>query len=196
MQTIRSSAARAALAFALVAMCALLAVGLSACGSKAPEDVIREGVTQELESIKNLDQAALDEILAGAGETATDLEEYGISVEDFARAWLDGFDYAVNDVTVDGENATVAVDISCRSLTGAMESWLTDIVSDDSLLDLTTEELNSYIGSSLIEAIGAASIETNSAELPYVLNGNTWEPGAGFDDALGQAFLGDASSLL
>lgn len=194
MKIARASAVRAALVFALAAACALLAMGLSACGSQSAEDVIREGVTQELESIKNLDQAALDEMLAGAGDTASELEQYGISLEEFCRAWLDGFDYSVDSVTVDGESAVATVTISCRSLIGAMDAWLTDIMSDETLLssDMTEEELNELIGSTLIEAIGSAEIETNTADLPYVLNGDTWEPGDGFDAALAQAFAGQA----
>ncbi|MEG0375102.1 MAG: hypothetical protein RR547_12510 [Raoultibacter sp.] len=195
MGTVKTTAGKGALFALAIAVAALLLTGLTACGGEAPEDIIRKGVTEELESIKNLDQAALDEIVAGAASSGTDFEEYGISMDDFARTWLSGFDYTVDSVTVNGEDATATVTVTCKSLMEGVNIWLekaTEAASDPAIASLPTDELNKKIGSLLLESIGAAPTETNTVDLPYVLNGNTWEPGPGFDTALSQAFAAGA----
>lgn len=179
-------------------LAAILAVtmfaGLTGCG-EAPEEVIRKGVTEELESIKNLDQSALDEIMAGAGAANAGLDQYGIDMEEFCRTWLSGFDYSVDDVKVDGDNATATVTITCKSLMEGINVFsdkVTELSNDPEAMSMTSEEVNQKLGSLLMESIGEAPAETNTVDLPYVLNGNTWEPGAGFDAALSQAFAGGA----
>ncbi len=177
------------------ALSATMLVGLTACGGESAEDVIRKGVTEELESIKNLDQAALDEIMAGAGAADAGLDEYGIDMEEFCRTWLEGFDYSVDNVTVDGENATATVTITCKSLMEGMTIFMdkvTALTEDTEAMSKPMEELNLQMGTMLMESLGEAPLETNTVDLPYALNGNTWEPGAGFDTALSEAFAGGA----
>ncbi len=194
METGRKPLTKWALLALAAALAATMLAGLTACGGESPEDVIRKGVTEELESIKNLDQAALDEITAGAG-AADGLDEYGIDVEEFCRTWLDGFDYSVDEVKVDGESATAKVTISCKSLMEGINIFMekvTALAEDPAAAELSSEELNKKMGTMLVESVGEAPIETNTVDLPYVLNGNTWEPGAGFDTALSEAFAGGA----
>lgn len=178
---------------ALVGVVALvLAAGLVACGGKSNEEVIREGVTQEFESIKNLDDATLDEILGGFTESA-DLSEYGIDNAEFCKSWLSGFDYTVDDVVVDGDNATVTVSVTIKSLEEALTNWqskMEELAGSEEYASMTTEDLYAAIGTSLMESLDTASMSNETVELPYTLNGNTWEPGAGFDAALAQAFTG------
>lgn len=195
METAKKSLTKWALLVLTAALAATMLAGLTACGGESAEDVIRKGVTEELESIKNLDQAALDEIMAGAGAADAGLDEYGIDMEEFCRTWLTGFDYSVDNVTVDGEKATVTVTITCKSLMEGVNIFMdkvTALTEDPEAMSQSMDELNQQMGTMLMEAIGEAPAETNTVDLPYVLNGNTWEPGAGFDTALGQAFAGGA----
>lgn len=195
METTRKPLAKAALLALAAALAATMLMGLTACGGESAEDVIRKGVTEELESIKNLDQAALDEIMAGTGTASAGLEEYGVDMEEFCRTWLDGFDYSVDDVTVDGDKATVKVTITCKSLMEGVNIFMekvTALTEDPDAMSQSMDELNKQMGPMLMEAIGEAPAETNTVDLPYVLNGNTWEPGTGFDAALSEAFAGGA----
>ncbi|WP_417142375.1 hypothetical protein [Raoultibacter massiliensis] len=195
METTKKSLTKGALLALAVALAATMLTGLVACGGESAEDVIRKGVTEELESIKNLDQTALDEIMAGAGAANAGLEEYGIDMEEFCRTWLDGFDYSVDNVTVDGENATATVTITCKSLAEGINIFMdkvTALTEDPEAMSKSMDELNQMMGTMLMEGIGEAPVETNTVDLPYVLNGNTWEPGPGFDTALSQAFAGGA----
>ena len=181
------SIARALLA---AVVCAMMALTLTACASESAEDIIRNDLTEELEAIKNLDQEILDELLASMGDLG--LEEYGITSEDLCRAWLDGFDYSIDSVVVDGDSAVATVTISCRSLIDGMYAWYYDVLDDESIYSMSEEELNAYIGSALFEALSNASIETNTVDLPYVLNGDTWYEDDGFDEAITYAFFGTA----
>lgn len=195
METTRKHLTKWAMLALVAALAATMLAGLTACGGESAEDVIRKGVTEELESIKNLDQAALDEIMAGAGAADAGLDEYGIDMEEFCRTWLEGFDYSVDNVTVDGDNATATVTITCKSLMEGMTIFMdkvTALTDDTEAMSQSMDELNLQMGTMLMEALGEAPLETNTVDLPYVLNGNTWEPGAGFDAALSEAFAGGA----
>lgn len=195
METTRKHLTKWAMLALVAALAATMLAGLTACGGESAEDVIRKGVTEELEGIKNLDQAALDEIMAGAGAADAGLDEYGIDMEEFCRTWLEGFDYSVDNVTVDGDNATATVTITCKSLMEGMTIFMdkvTALTDDTEAMSQSMDELNLQMGTMLMEALGEAPLETNTVDLPYVLNGNTWEPGAGFDAALSEAFAGGA----
>lgn len=169
---------------------AVLGMGLVACSAQSPEEVIREGVTKELQQIKDLDQEALDEIVKGAN-TAGDLTEFGIETEEFCRAWLDGFDYTVDDVIVEDDEAVVQVTIKCKSLGTAMETWLGGLEGLHTQYENDRDGFNNAVGDSLMEALAQAELSESTAELPYVLNDNTWEPGPSFEAQLNAAFIGD-----
>lgn len=172
-------------------MVAVLAVSLTACGGKSDEEVIREGVTSEFETIKNYDGTGTSEIFGDVSEMA-ELDQFGISADDFFKTWLSGFDYSVDDVTVDGNNATVKVTVTIKSFAEAMEDFQTRISEIDAttMADKTQEELYAEMGTMLMDCIDSASLMTETVELPYTLNGNEWAPGAGFESALSQALFG------
>ena len=80
------------------AMAALLALGataLAGCGGKSDADVIRESLTQELDQVKNLDDAFLSEVTASA-ETGG-LDQFGIDAKELMKAYFGGFDYRIDD---------------------------------------------------------------------------------------------------
>ena len=75
------------------------ALSLGACGPSA-EEVVRQGVADELERLKTHDEALLDELAADSG--VDQLATYGIDAKSFIAAYLDGFDYRIDEVKVDG----------------------------------------------------------------------------------------------
>lgn len=184
------------LAIVLMAVATLALATLSACGGKSAETTIRESVTSELESIKKLDQDALDQIVGGAN-SVSDLSEYGISTEEFFRTWLEGFDYSVDKVTVNGDKATATVTIKVKSLTSAMDSISNNIssiiASNPAMLTMTQEQIYKEIGNLLMKAVGEAPITSTTVDLPYELKNNTWQPASGFDAAIAKAFTGTSA---
>lgn len=174
------------------ALVAFGAVALTGCGQDDAE-VVREGVTAELESVKNLDQEFVDQFLAETD--IAELEAYGIDGEEFLRAYLDGFDYTVDDVTVDGDTAVATVSITSKSLNEAMSTISDDLMAladDESIADVAQDEeaLNQLIGDTVMESMNSLQTTTKSGiELEYALQDNTWTPTAACEMALNNALM-------
>lgn len=92
-----------------------LSVGLvlGACSGPSPEEVIREDLTANLDRVKELDDATVEELVSSMGTIG--LETYGIEASDVVRSLLDGFDYTIDDITVDdeGTSAVASVSVTC-----------------------------------------------------------------------------------
>ena len=89
-------------------LCATLAlVGglvLTGCSGADPEEAVRADLTANFDQLKNLEGDALEEIADGMGNTG--LEQYGLENTEVITAMLDGFDYTIDSVAVDGDTAT------------------------------------------------------------------------------------------
>ena len=156
----RKKFAPAAVAAALLA----LAIALAGCSSgPSDEDVIRQGVSEELAAIKAVDDEFISSVEEDAGE---DLKTLGIDARDFMSAYLDGFDYSVGDVKVDGDSATVHLSITCRSMGEATEAFMGaygDALADAK--DLTdTDALYELAGKTLLESLSATEPKTVECE--------------------------------
>ena len=96
----------------LAAICAsamlVVSVGaLTGCNAnEANEEVIRESMTKELDPYKNHDSSVISQIQS---QNAVALATVGVDGKEYAEALLDGFDYSIEDVTVDGKNATATI---------------------------------------------------------------------------------------
>ena len=166
----------------------MTAFSLAACAVESDAEIIREGLSEELESIKNIDQEVLDGIEDSLG---MDIEEYGITIEELCSAWLDGFDYSIDSVITVNDTGTATVTISCRPLFEAMNTWYEDTLYNSDIYSMSTEELYAYVGTSLIEAIKSTEVVTTVVELPYELVGDTWYEADGFSEAIYVALYGE-----
>ncbi|WP_080797366.1 hypothetical protein [Arabiibacter massiliensis] len=172
---------------------ALLAFGafaLVSCGPSA-EEVVREGVTKELDSLKNLDASLVDELAASAG--VEQLADFGIDAKEFVSTYLGGFDYRIDDVTVNGDAATATVTLTCKSFaayTDALEAASAELAGDESLADLSEEELNQKLGQTIMDAIAAVpATETAPVALTFERKDNVWTPTADAQHALSNALF-------
>ncbi|MCL2826377.1 MAG: hypothetical protein FWD72_03120 [Eggerthellaceae bacterium] len=184
----RTKTIRRAIAVCALVLAAVASLAMAACG-QSDEQVIRDGVTKDLESVKQVDQSVLDDFTNSLTGTF-DFTTYGITAEDFFKAWLSGFDYSVDTVTVNGSDATVSVTITCKSMTAIMSAWQTavlDWANTNEAQSMTQDQINQKAGSMLMDAANSTSTQTTSINLPYTKNGNTWEPGSNFDNELGKA---------
>lgn len=173
-------------------MAAVLSLTLVACGSN-DEEVIREGVTSEFEAMKNPDDAGFQE-LVGAFTGSADLSSLGVDNEEFCKAWLDGFDYSIDSVKVDGNNAEVEATVTVKSLSEAIENWqdeFFEFLETDEALEMTETELQEKAGEMLMDTLAQAPMMTNTVTMPYVLDDRTWVQGPGFEEALTKAFIGN-----
>ena len=100
----------------LMAVLVACVVVLSGCGGPSVEELITEDLTTQFDEVKN----GGDDFLSGLEEASGDeFEQLGIDPKEYAKTYLEGFDYKIGDVTVDEDKgvATAEVSITCKSRT-------------------------------------------------------------------------------
>ena len=89
-------------------------VGLAGCsGGASDEEAIRASLASELDSIKNIDDAFVNEFSESID--MSQLSVYGIDGVEFMKSYLSGFDYAIDSINVDGDSATAQITLTCKS---------------------------------------------------------------------------------
>lgn len=162
---------------AVLTFAMLAALSLTACGGESAEEVIRKGVTEELEEIKNLEDSFLDEVIAELDDSG-DLELLGIEADEFCRAILADFDYKVGDITVDGNDAIVNVTITMKDVAEILETWTEDIMAlaeDEAVLSMTEDELYAKMGEMLMTSLEEGEVKDTVLDLPYEKVDNVWQ---------------------
>ena len=150
------------------AMAAIAAVTLTACNS--PEAAIRDDLTNQLETIKQGDDSYTDE---------------------FVTAYLDGFYYTVEDVSIKDGVATAKATITCKSLDGIMTDFQNDYYSRLDSLDITElsdqDALRQLAGETMMDVVETAETAETDCEFTYTRTPKgTWKCDNG-DEALAQA---------
>lgn len=166
---------------------------MAGCNSgPSDEEVIRQSLTEELDQIKNMD----DEFI-NAMATDMDVDElatYGIDGVEFMKTYLDGFDYKIGDITVDGNKATAQVTLTCKSFTAynqAVQQAATELATDTERLQaMTTDQLNQLLGQTVMDALAGVEVaETDQIDITFTKNGNTWTPDAASEQKITTAML-------
>lgn len=162
-----------------------LSVGLvlGACSGPSPEEAIREDLTANLDRVKELDDATVEELVGSMGTLG--LETYGIEASDVVRSLLDGFDYTIDDITVDDEgmSAVASVSVTCKSasdfterINQAATDLATELMNDPSGLELLSDEgaLNARIGEVVMETLDEVELQQTSIEIDYSKTDDGW----------------------
>lgn len=162
-----------------------LSVGLvlGACSGPSPEEAIREDLTADLDRVKELDDATVEELVGSMGTLG--LETYGIEASDVVRSLLDGFDYTIDDITVDdeGTSAVASVSVTCKSasdfterINQAATDLATELMNDPSGLELLSDEdaLNARIGEVVMETLDEVELQQTSIEIDYSKTDDGW----------------------
>ena len=162
-----------------------LSVGLvlGACSGPSPEVVIREDLTANLDRVKELDDATVEGLVSSMGTIG--LETYGIEASDVVRSLLDGFDYTIDDITVDdeGTSAVASVSVTCKSasdfterINQAATDLATELMNDPSGLELLSDEeaLNARIGEVVMETLDEVELQQTSIEIDYSKTDDGW----------------------
>lgn len=142
--------------------------------NEANEEVIRESITEEFEPYKNHDSSVINQIRS---ENAVALATIGIDGEEYAKALLDGFDYSIEDVTVDGKNASVTMVITQKDIDeDEAEAIMTALAEDPSFASMSMDERKALISDKIFEYINSVdAAPQDPITIDFVLNGNTWE---------------------
>lgn len=170
---------KAAKRVAAMVVAALMVASLGAftgCSSnEANEEVIRSSIAEELDAYKNHDSSVVSQIQT---QNAVALATVGMDGKEYANALLDGFDYSIEDVTVDGKNATATIVLTQKDIDGDQaEAIMEELAEDPAFAEMSLEERKAAVSDRIfqyIESVEAAP--QDPVTLDFVLNGNAWEP--------------------
>ena len=159
-------------------MAALVAcvVLLSGCGGPSVEELITNDLTSQFDEIKN----GGDDFLAGLEEASGDeFEQLGIDPKEYAKSYLEGFDYKIGDVTVDEDKgtATAEVTITCKSMNKIVEDFATQYQEKVAALDTMPSEDDLYkmAGQVMVDVTKAAKTKDTKVTFKYSANkDNEW----------------------
>ena len=159
-------------------MAALVAcvVLLSGCGGPSVEELITNDLTSQFDEIKN----GGDDFLSGLEEASGDeFEQLGIDPKEYAKSYLEGFDYKISDVTVDEDKgtATAEVTITCKSMNKIVEDFATQYQEKVAALDTMPSEDDLYkmAGQVMVDVTKAAKTKDTKVTFKYSANeDNEW----------------------
>lgn len=159
-------------------MAALVAcvVLLSGCGGPSVEELITNDLTSQFDEIKN----GGDDFLSGLEEASGDeFEQLGIDPKEYAKSYLEGFDYKIGDVTVDEDKgtATAEVTITCKSMNKIVEDFATRYQEKVAALDELPSEDDLYkmAGQVMVDVTKAAKTKDTKVTFKYSANeDNEW----------------------
>lgn len=164
-------------------LCATLAlVGglvLTGCSGADPEDAVRADLTANFDQLKNLEGDALEEIADGMGNTG--LEQYGLENTEVITAMLDGFDYTIDSVAVDGDTATAEVTVTSKSMselmnldTDALTADLMEAVTSGELDPSDDDAINAWAGEYMMGLVEQIEPSEKTISLTYVNGDDGW----------------------
>lgn len=179
-------AATALLATLLIAGAAFL----PACAPDA-DNTLRGSLAQKLDGIKALDGGFIEELKA---DTDADLfSAYGLDGTEFMRAYLDGFDYSIDSIAIDGDTATATVTLTCKSFSGFQQK-LTEgreaLLADEELAAQGNDAVNARYRQLIMDSLAATPLApTQPFTLTYQLEGDTWTPVNAVEHEISSALL-------
>lgn len=176
-----------------------VALACSLCvlaGCSNSEQVVRDGTAELLDHYKNADEAVLEANRSALSDI--EAEALGINVDDLTKAGLEGFDYTIDDVTVDGDNAEAVVTITCKDLSNLKDrsvELMSELQSDPSIArEKGTDGVLLWVGEQLQSYVSDAPVVTHEPlTLEYHRADNVWEMTTASHEALG-ALLGSSPS--
>lgn len=177
----------------LLAFCLVLLPG---CG-KSADDLITENLTTQLDAFKNVDESIVEEISKAADDQFGSI---GLDASEYVSALLDGFDYTIGDITVDGDTATVALSVTAKSLSDVGTKFMTEYTNRLNSMDVSSisdeSQLYSIAGDALMSAIKEVEPKTVECTVAYSKDedGN-WSPDASIGSTIYSAIdAGQASA--
>ncbi len=185
--------------FRALSLCAITALcmaigGLALTGCSSAEDdeaAIKEALSAQFDRLKNLDDATVDEISQAIGNN--ELSNLGIAPADFAKAYLDGFDYSIQSVKIDGDSATATVTVTCKSLKEFETSLTTmanEYIADSGNWEKSEEQIYQEIGAKTMESLKSVPAATTSPlDLRFTKSSGEWSPDASNESTVTNAMI-------
>lgn len=171
-------------ASALVACaCVFGLVALSGCANE--EDQIRSELSKELDSVKNLDEGVIEQLVGAiSSEDQEVFDSVGIDATEFVTTYFDGFDYTIDDVTVNGDTADITLTLTCRTAS-ALETAMMEVVENIDYDELVSTGDMTMIGTAIIDAIRAVEpTQSGPVTIQAQKVDGTWNLDESADEAL------------
>ena len=154
----------------LMAVLVACVVVLSGCGGPSIEELITEDLTTQFDEVKNGGT-----ISSGLEEASGDeFEQLGIDPKEYAKTYLEGFDYEIGDVTVDEDKgvATAEVSITCKSMNKIVEDFSTQYQEKVAALDTvpSDDELYKMAGQVMVDVTKATEPRKTTVIFKYTCN--------------------------
>lgn len=171
-----------------VVLASTLSVGLTACANdadstkaqhaaavQASERTVGASLTSQLESLVTQD---VDEALAREGVDAGELASLGAGEDALAGAYLEGFDFSVDSVQVNGDFASATVTLEAKTpetLRAAVSDAFGQLVESGSLDEAGADDSNQLIGETVLDAVaGAQTVQTSPVTVSLSNENGTW----------------------
>jgi hypothetical protein len=151
-------------------MACTLAFSLMGCAND--EQVIRDGLTEDLNEFNDPNSLLWKELITSSG---SDLSDIGLGSQDLISAWTEGFSFEVGEITVDGDKADVAITITCKQLGTAVTTATEKIMSESaSFENMTEEEITKKMGETILDELKQSSPVTTDITIHCTKTGNEW----------------------
>ena len=155
----------------LVALSVVLAFSmvfaLAGC-VKSDEQVIRDGLTDKLNQLKNPKSDFWQK------EAKEKLSDLAIDPQQLVTAWTEGFDYKIGAIRIDGNRATIEITITCKQINPAIEAAQLKFRNDPTADSLSENERQKKYNELAVSELKAASLVTTTISVEYLKSGNTW----------------------
>lgn len=156
----------------------LLCLLLAACASKTPYEVLEESVTSELEAFKKADNPIIDQFVEYMD--ITELEQFGIVPQDFARAFLSDFDFSIDSIEVGEDSAVAYVTIVSKDharFEEMLQTRIDEMESRYSKRNISSDDYKKMYGDLVMNCIDDVdSISRTQIRIDYLKEGNAWKP--------------------
>jgi hypothetical protein len=171
-----------------VVLASTLCVGLTACSDatsatdtqhsvavQTSEHAIAANFTTQLESLTAQD---IDDILNSEGVDSAELSTLGIDEDALAAAYLEGFDFSVENVQVNGNFASATFTLSTKSpktLQPAVSDALSQLAAAGSFSGLDADASNQLIGQTVLAAVeDAPTVQTAPITVSLTNENGSW----------------------
>lgn len=140
------------------------------------EELIISDVDSYFEADDDMRSGFIAGLESGSG---SELDQLGISADEFADAYLDGYGYEVGTVTVDGDTAEVEVTVTIKPYAEIMSTFESDFYAWAESVDPSTltseDQVYQKAGEMLMAAAQAAEPEAYEATLTFSQDsGGVW----------------------
>lgn len=165
------------LAIPLVAIAAMCMVLLGACSSgPTAEELIKEDLASQFDEVKKDDSDFVKGVESASGDS---FDKLGIDSGEFAKAYLDGFDYKIGSVKVNGDKGTAKanVTVTCKSMAQIIDAFTAAVDAEtDSMASMSEDDIYKRCGELMMKATQDTKAKKTKCTFTYKLNkDNAWE---------------------